>query len=115
MSYLRELREIADEYHSTIKLRNFTKTVDKLKEERTLARRNKPLTEQISELMLTLPPQLRDRPWSMAELVARLTGKYRDRPHTQHVGMALRQLGWRRERRWGRGYDGVRVWSPPMD
>ena len=89
MSYLRELREIADEYHSTIKLRNFTKTVDKLKEERTLARRNKPLTEQISELMLTLPPQLRDRPWSMAELVARLTGKYRDRPHTQHVGMAL--------------------------
>ena len=73
----------------------------------------KPLTEQIEELLRTLAPPLRDRPWSMAELVTRLQGKYRDRPHTQHVGTALRRLGWRRERRWGQGYDGVRVWVPP--
>jgi hypothetical protein len=72
----------------------------------------KPIDVQIVELMLTLPPQLRDRPWSMAELVTRLTGKYRDRPHPQNVGDALRRLGWRKERRYGQGYDGARVWLP---
>jgi hypothetical protein len=73
----------------------------------------KSLDDQIVELMRTLPPQLRDRPWSMAELVQRLTGKYRDRPHAQNVGEALRRLGWRRERRYADGYDGRRVWFPP--
>lgn len=73
----------------------------------------KPLTVQITELMSTIPPSMRDRPWSIQDLVSRLQGKYRDRPHTQHVGSALRQLGWCRERRWGHGYDGVRVWMPP--
>ena len=77
-------------------------------------RRNKPLTEQIENLMRTLPPQLRDRPWSMAELVSRLQGKYRDRPHTQHVGIALRQLQWKRLRLYSNGYDGVRLWVPPQ-
>jgi hypothetical protein len=70
----------------------------------------KPLEDQISELMRTIPSQLRNRPWSMAELVSRLSGKYRDRPHPQCVGQALLRLGWRRERRYGQGFDGVRVW-----
>ncbi len=70
----------------------------------------KPLDQQIIELMRSLPPQLRDRPWSMAELVQRLHGKFRDRPHGQQVGQALLKLGWRKERRWERGWDGARVW-----
>jgi hypothetical protein len=73
----------------------------------------KPLEDQIVELMRTLPPPLRDRPWSMAELVTRLTGKYRDRPHGQNVSAALLRLGWRKERRYGQGYLGRRVWMPP--
>lgn len=73
----------------------------------------KTLDAQIVELMATLPPQLRDRPWSMAELVQRLSGKYRARPHGQQVGQALLRLGWRKERRWERGYDGARVWLQP--
>ena len=72
----------------------------------------KSLDDQITELMRTLPPQMRNRPWSMQELVQRLTGKYRDRPHGQQIGSALRRLGWLRERRYGPGYDGVRVWLP---
>ena len=75
-------------------------------------RQVKPLDAQITELMRSLPPQLRNRPWSMPELVQRLTGKYRDRPHAQQVGEALRRLGWRRERRWEKGFDGARVWVP---
>jgi hypothetical protein len=70
----------------------------------------KPLDDQITELMRSLPPLLRDRPWTMAELVHRLEGKYRDRPHGQQVGQALLRLGWRRERRWSNGFNGVRVW-----
>ena len=72
-----------------------------------------PLTEQIIELMKSTPPQLLNRPWSMAELVARLDGKYRDRPHAQNVGKALRIIGWNYRRYWGKGYNGVRVWLPP--
>ncbi len=73
-------------------------------------RRAQPLDQQIVDLMSALPPQLRNRPWSMAELIQRLSGKYRDRPHAQKVGEALRRLGWRRERRWEKGFDGARIW-----
>ena len=73
----------------------------------------KPLTEQIRELMQTTPPQMLKRPWSMAELVLRLNGKYRDKPHAKQVGEALRALGWKRVRYWCKGYDGVRLWLPP--
>ena len=79
-----------------------------------IARRTKPLTEQITELMQSLPPAMRDRPWTMSELTSRLQGKYRARPHPQMVGMALRTLGWRRVRSYGRGFDGARVWLPPV-
>ena len=73
----------------------------------------KTLDVQITELMASLPRHLRDRPWTMAELVQRLSGKYRARPHGQQVGQALLRLGWRKERRWERGFDGARVWLQP--
>lgn len=70
---------------------------------------HKPLTDQITELMSSLPPALRDRPWNMSELVQRLSGKYRTRPHPQQVGDALRKLGWVRKRVYG-DYGGLRIW-----
>ena len=70
------------------------------------------LDVQIIELMRTLPPQLRNRPWSMADLVQRLTGRYRAHPHAQHIGQSLRRLGWRRVRLWQGGAQGERVWLP---
>ncbi len=75
--------------------------------------RAKPLAGQITDLMNSLPPALRDRPWNMGELVSRLQGKYRDRPHPQNVGAALRALGWKQKRCWSRGFNGVRLWVPP--
>ncbi len=75
----------------------------------------KPLTDQISDLMKSMPPSMLNRPWSMSELVLRLEGKYRDRPHAQQVGDALKVLGWQRVRYWARGYDGVRLWLPPYE
>ena len=73
----------------------------------------KPLADQITELMATLPPAQRDRPWSMDDLVTRLSGRYRARPHAKHVGEALRRLGWRRTRDWTAEGEGRRVWSRP--
>lgn len=69
----------------------------------------KPLEVQITELMASLPPAQRDRKWSMVELVARLEGRYRDNPHPQMIGEALRRLGWSavrsyRKADWGRRY-----------
>ena len=80
--------------------------VKQLNQKREVARRTKPLTEQIIELMASLPPQLRDRPWNMAELTSRLQGKYRARPHPQMAGTALRTLGWNRVSLYGKGYVG---------
>lgn len=71
------------------------------------------LIEQIKILMKTTPPHLLNRPWSMAELIARLEGKYREKPHPQNVGQALRLTGWQSRRYWGNGWNGVRVWLPP--
>ena len=47
---------------------------------RSALRTFKPLTLQIEELMRSLPPVLRHRPWSMDDLVGRLQGRYRDVP-----------------------------------
>lgn len=108
-SYLEKLQAHADAMNIKNQIRSeatSTTTQDKV---HTI----KSLTEQIAELMISLPPQILNRPWSMTELVLRLNGKYRDRPHAQNVGDALRKLGWKRDRYWSKGYDGVRLWIPP--
>ena len=71
---------------------------------------DKPLTEQIAELMLSLSPTLRDRPWSMEEFVARLKGQYNERPHAMNVGAALRAMGWASKRDWTHDGGGRRYW-----
>ena len=73
----------------------------------------KPLTDQIEDLMASLPPALRERDWAMADLVGRLQGRYRDRPHPANVGQALRALGWAQQRDWSVSGGGRRVWVPP--
>lgn len=89
-----------------------TQTLELAKTKKTIE--YKPLIEQINDLMKTTPSHLLNRPWSMAELIARLEGKYRERPHPQHVGQALRLIGWQYRRYWGNGWNGVRVWLPPL-
>ena len=45
----------------------------------------KPFTLQIEELMRSLPPALRNRAWATDDLVGRLQGRYRERPHAAGV------------------------------
>jgi hypothetical protein len=71
-----------------------------------------PLTDQINALMRSLPPAQRDRPWSVAELAARLNGRFKARPSHGDVGVALRALGWTRTRDWSHDGGGRRVWCP---
>jgi hypothetical protein len=111
-NYRRQIGEQIAEQNRLYSLKKDVEAKAKLAASIQTIKRTKSLDQQITELMATLPPQLQDRPWSMAELVQRLTGKYRDRPHAQNVGEALRRLGWRRERRWGSGYCGARIWLP---
>ena len=109
MSYLQDhlekMRLNAQEINIEIQLKNESTS--------NSSRQYKPLTDQIIELMKSTPPQLLNRPWSMAELVARLDGKYRDRPHAQNVGQALSIIGWNYRRYWTKGFNGARLWTPP--
>jgi hypothetical protein len=78
-----------------------------------IAKTVKHLDQQIVELMRSLPPTLRDRPWSIQDLVNRLEGRYRQRPHAQGVGQALRRLGWVRIRPGDLNGGERRMWIPP--
>ena len=75
-------------------------------------KRQRPLDDQITTFMRSLPPAQRDRAWSMGDLLPHLTGKYRATPHAKEVGLALRRLGWSRKRLYAGGYDGARYWFP---
>lgn len=70
----------------------------------------KPLDVQITELMASLPQAQRDRKWSMAELVSRLEGRYRDKPHPQMIGETLKRLGWSTGRDYSNAGGGRRYW-----
>lgn len=74
----------------------------------------KSLDQQLTELLRSLPPALRDRPWSIQDLVNRLEGRYRQRPHAQGVGQALRRLGWSRIRPGDASGGERRMWVPPL-
>ena len=54
-----------------------------------------------------------NRSWSMGDLVNRLEGKHRERPHAAKVAKALRALGWVRLMDWTISGDGSRVWVAP--
>ena len=100
---LRAIAEAARQDHQTTQLaqRNHLRSAKPA---------TKPLTQQIEELMRSLPPAQRERPWTMAELVSRLEGKYHQHPSAGDVGQALRALGWARRRDWSAAADGRRVW-----
>lgn len=74
-----------------------------------------PLRDQIEELMASLPPAQRDRPWSMDEFVIRLQGRFKARPHPMHIGQALRALGWTQKRDYTKSGGNRRFWISPSE
>ena len=73
-----------------------------------------PLTEQIHRLINEMPPELRQRSWSIAELAKQLKGRYRAHPHPQQIAKELLALGWYRSRVWTIEGRGSRIWHPPV-
>ena len=102
-AYMDELRTIAEQQAQ--ELANASNRAHPLTEQPY-----KPLTEQIQDLMNTLPPIRKASPWLMEELVPRLVGKYRTYPHAKDVGAALRRLGWTQKRDWSHNGGGRRFW-----
>lgn len=47
----------------------------------------------------------------MTEFVLRLEGRYRDKPHPQMIGEALRKLGWSTGRDYSNSGSGRRYWE----
>ena len=88
-SYLDKLRAAATEEQNRLEQAKLSKSGG---DPRVVC--DKPLTQQIEELMASLPPSERQRRWTMTEFVARLSGRYAARPHPMRVGEALRSLGW---------------------
>jgi hypothetical protein len=110
-TYTEKLREYFEEQKRNYRKKLEDEAIEKSKQCKSV----KPLIEQVTELMRSLPSGLINRPWSMADLLPRLQGRYREKPHAQQVGEALRKLGWTRKRMWGKGYEGVRIWFPPRE
>ena len=104
-AYLDKLRAAADAERE----RHEQRKVSKLKTDSRVVC-DKSLTQQIEELMRSLPPAERQRRWTMAEFVARLSGRYSARPHPMQVGAALRALGWIQKRDWTNDGGGWRYW-----
>ena len=84
-SYIEQLK--ADTAEANLRQEEETKSKAQGTDPRVLC--DKPLTGQIEDLMNSLSPAQRSRPFTMDELVARLQGRYSARPHPMNVGQAL--------------------------
>jgi hypothetical protein len=108
-SYIESLRKHVETH---IEERELAKQQEALSRQ-TMQSLTKPLEQQLIELLRTLSPDQLYRHWTMEDFVMRLKGRFRDRPHPQKVGEALRKLGWQRRRVYGAQGDGKRYWFPP--
>jgi hypothetical protein len=59
-----------------------------------------PLDERLSRLLATIPSEIQREGLSLASLQASLRGRWRGNCHPGELGIALRKLGFKRERRW---------------
>lgn len=69
-----------------------------------------PLTTQLQNLFATMTENQRNRDWTVAELIPRLTGQFRSAPSAAKVAAALRQLGFTQRRDYSRAGGGARLW-----
>ncbi len=104
------------------KLKTDTAETNRLREERTRAKRPPadprivseiPLKQQVQEYLLSQPPIMRDKPIFLMSLRAQLRGRYNERPSAGDLGIALTSLGFIRKRDFSNSGNGRRIWLPP--
>jgi hypothetical protein len=69
-----------------------------------------PLEERLARLLATVPLDLQREGLSLSSLQGSLRGRWRGNCHPGELGMALRKLGFKRERRWHDGAGFHAVW-----
>lgn len=67
----------------------------------------------ISEWFNSMPPAMRDRRFTTDELLARFSGRYRDKPACRMIAAALRANGFTSHRDWTSAGCNQRYWLPP--
>ena len=85
------------------------------KRRRQMAARHTPMAERLARLIRQLPEDERYQPRTLEFFRAALAPRYQGRnAHPAHVAQGLRDLGWKRRRKWRGVEEGFRaVWHPP--
>jgi hypothetical protein len=71
--------------------------------------------EEVKKWYAALPPAMRNRRFSIAEICRCLQGRYRDRPAARMVAAALRMNGFMACRDWTAAGRNSRYWLPPQE
>jgi hypothetical protein len=69
-----------------------------------------PLEQRVARLLATIPDEIQREGLSIASLQESLRGKWRGQAHAGQLGMALRKLGFWRERKWRSGEGFRALW-----
>src|SRR5665213_2751845 len=71
-----------------------------------------PLEDRLKRLLVTIPIEVQREGLSLSALQASLRGRWRGNCHPGELGLALRKLGFTRERRWHGGAGFRALWYP---
>ena len=98
-------------------LRQAASSGSKSSSPRNTCRHELDYVEAISIWFNALAPTVRHRPYKLTEILvlAKLQGRYRDRPAMRVIGDTLRKLGWSEHRDWTRAGRNRRYWMPPKN
>jgi hypothetical protein len=69
-----------------------------------------PLEERLARVLATIPIEIQREGLSLSSLQASLRGRWRGNCHPGELGMALRKLNFKRERRWHNDSGFQAVW-----
>jgi len=73
-----------------------------------------PLEQRLARLLKNIPDEIQQQGVSLSTLQRSLRGRWRGCAHSGEIGLALRRLGHRRERRWQGEASAFRaLWYPP--
>lgn len=87
-------------------LKAVKKCSDRVANETSIAQWNDrltPLEERLAKLLATIPPEIKSQGLSLLAIRNLLAGKWRGKCHPGELGVALRKLGYQRQRNWSDG------------
>ena len=73
-----------------------------------------PLEDRLARLLATIPEEVQGEGLSLSSLQASLRGRCRGSCHPGELGMALRKLGYERQRKWTGSGGFSALWFPPF-